>query len=134
MAAKAKPVRQLTPLELQIMKVLWRSGPGTVQTVLGGLGDGPKLAYTTVQTMLNVLHRKGHVKRALRGKAFEYQPLLSKDRASRNAVRDMVDRLFAGSVEGLLMTLVKSKELNPKNFAKLKAAIDKYEEENHGGN
>ncbi len=134
MAAKAKPVRQLTPLELQIMKVLWRSGPATVQTVLDGLGDGPKLAYTTVQTMLNVLHRKGHVKRALRGKAFEYQPLLSKDRASRNAVRDMVDRLFAGSVEGLLMTLVKSKELNPKNFAKLKAAIDKYEEENHGGN
>jgi BlaI family transcriptional regulator, penicillinase repressor len=125
MGAKQKRLRQLTPLELQIMKVLWDSGPSTVQAVQDHLSGRPKLAYTTVQTMLNVLHRKGHVKRTLRGKAFEYEPLLSKDSASSNAIRDMVDRLFGGSVEALLMSLVKSRELNPKNLAKLTALIEK---------
>jgi predicted transcriptional regulator len=79
--------------------------------------------------MLNVLHRKGHVTRTLSGKAYAYEPLLSRDRASRNAIRDMVDRMFGGSVEALLMSLVKSKELDPRNLAKLTALIEKSERE-----
>jgi len=129
MSAKRKGPRQLTPLELQIMKVLWDSGPSNVQAVQDKLAGHTKLAYTTVQTMLNVLHRKGHVKRALHGKAYEYEPLLSRDIASSNAIRDMVDRLFGGSVEALLMSLVKSKELRPRNLTKLAALIEKHERE-----
>ena len=49
----------LTPLELEIMNVLWETGPANVQTVQGRI-QGRELAYTTVQTMLNVLHRKGN--------------------------------------------------------------------------
>jgi len=127
MTTKQKRLRQLTPLELQIMKVLWDSGPSNVQAVQSKLS--PKLAYTTVQTMLNVLHRKGHVKRSLHGKAYEYEPLLTRDNASTNAIRDMVERLFGGSVEALLMSLVKNKELRPKNLAKLTALIEKHERE-----
>src|ERR1051326_7830091 len=52
----------LTPLELEIMNVLWEMGPANVQTVQSRLSGRP-LAYTTVQTMLNVLHRKARVKR-----------------------------------------------------------------------
>jgi len=74
--------------------------------------------------MLNVLHRKGHVKRKLQGRAFEYEALLSKENASSNAIRDMVDRVFGGSVEALLMSLVKNKELNPKKLAKLATLIE----------
>src|SRR5256885_1092682 len=62
MAPLRKPPQQLTRLELQIMKVLWDIGPAPVQAVQERL-SGEKLAYTTVQTMLNVLHRKGRVKR-----------------------------------------------------------------------
>jgi BlaI family transcriptional regulator, penicillinase repressor len=68
LSAKHKPLRQLTPLELQIIKVLWDFGPSNVQAVQDELAGHTKLAYTTVQTMLNVLHRKGHVKRTLHGK------------------------------------------------------------------
>ena len=124
MTARQKEPRQLTPLELQIMKVLWNLGPSNVLGVQGKLSIRPKLAYTTVQTMLNVLHRKGHVKRKLQGKAYEYEPLLSKESASSNAIRDMVDRVFGGSVEALLMSLVKSKELNPKKLTKLATLIE----------
>ena len=128
MGTKQKRLRQLTPLELQIMNVLWESRPSTVQDVLNRLCVRPRLAYTTVQTMLNVLHRKGHAKRTLSGKAYAYEPLLSRDRASSNAIRDMVDRMFGGSVEALLMSLVKSRELDPTRLAKLTALI----EENDG--
>ena len=67
MASTRKPAQQLTRLELQIMKVLWGIGPAPVQAVQEQL-SGEKLAYTTVQTMLNVLHRKRRVKRVLRGR------------------------------------------------------------------
>ncbi len=127
-----EPQKQLTPLELQIMKVLWDCGPSKVQTVQENLPTSPKLAYTTVQTMLNVLHRKGRVKRTLRGRAYEYEPLLSRDRAANNAIRDMIDRLFGGSVEGLLMSLVKSKQLHPKRLEKLRMLLEEQERTEKG--
>ncbi len=62
-----KPQKRLTPLELRIMQILSAAGPSPVQMVQQRLGD--ELAYTTVQTMLNVLQRKGHVARSLVGRA-----------------------------------------------------------------
>ncbi|HEY4765255.1 MAG TPA: BlaI/MecI/CopY family transcriptional regulator, partial [Candidatus Sulfotelmatobacter sp.] len=86
---KKKSQQQLTPLELQIMNVLWDLGPANVQTVQEKLAESQALAYTTVQTMLNVLHRKGKVRRTLRGRAFDYAPLLTRDKAASNAIGDM---------------------------------------------
>jgi BlaI family penicillinase repressor len=132
-----KPRKQLTRLELQIMKALWDFGPSNVQVVQENLSASPKLAYTTVQTMLNVLHRKGWVKRTLRGRAYEYEPLVSRDRAANNAIRDMIDRLFGGSVEGLLMSLVNSKQLHPKKLEKLRTLLEEQQrsvKEGHYGN
>jgi len=111
------------------MIVLWTLGPSNVQTVQDNLSNSPRLAYTTVQTMLNVLHRKGRVKRALRGRAYEYEPLLSRDRAVRHAVRDIIDRLFGGSVDALLMSLVDTKQLDRQRLTRLKDLIEKHERE-----
>jgi BlaI family transcriptional regulator, penicillinase repressor len=127
MGASPPPDKQLTPLELRIMTVLWKLGPSNVQTVQENLLSGPKLAYTTVQTMLNVLHRKGRVKRVLRGRAYEYEPVLSRDGAVRHALRDMIDRLFGGSVDGLLMSLVDTKQLDLQTLARLKDLIERHE-------
>jgi len=133
---KRKNSSQLTPLELQIMKVLWETGPANVQTVQRRIPGSPKLAYTTVQTMLNVLHRKGRVNRVLRGRAYEYQPVLTQECAETHAVRDMIDRLFGGSVEGLLMSLVKARQLDPRKLRKLTSLVDEHElgkkEKSHG--
>jgi len=132
-----KPRKQLTRLELQIMKALWDFGPSNVQVVQENLSASPKLAYTTVQTMLNVLHRKGWVNRTLRGRAYEYEPLVSRDRAANNAIRDMIDRLFGGSVEGLLMSLVNSRQLHPKKLEKLRTLLEEQQrsdKEGHHGN
>ena len=118
---------QLTRLELQIMKVLWEVGPSTVQAVQEKL-PGEHLAYTTVQTMLNILQRKGKVKRKLRGKAYEYRAVLSRDRALREAAADVLDRMFGGSVEALLMSLVKIRQLDADKLARVQQLIDQHEQ------
>ena len=116
--------RTLTPLELEIMKVLWVAGPATVQAVQARLAGEPRLAYTTIQTMLNVLHRKKKVTRALKGRAYEYSPLVSREAAARTTLRDVMTRFFGGSAESLVMSLVASRALKPEKLAKLKRLVE----------
>ena len=122
--ARKRKSQQLTPLELEIMKVLWDTGPATVQAVQGRLPGQPRLAYTTVQTMLNILHRKGKVDRALKQRAYEYRATLSRHKAARQTIRDVVDRLFGGSAESLVMSLVESRQLSPERLAELTRLVE----------
>jgi predicted transcriptional regulator len=112
----------LTKLELQIMQVIWRRGTSNVGEVQEGLEQ--QLAYTTVQTMLNILHRKGKLKRKLRGRAYEYSATVTQDKALSHALRDMVDRMFGGSSEELVMSLIKSKQLDAKKIAELSRRLE----------
>ena len=103
----ARPkTENLTPLELEIMHVLWETGPANVQTVQQKLKRD--LAYTTVQTMLNIL---------------EHKQVVGKH------VKDVVDRLFGGSAESLVMSLVETKHLTPEKLARLQKLIDQVKEE-----
>jgi BlaI family penicillinase repressor len=112
-----KQKSQLTPLELKVMHVLWNASPSNVLTVQKGLrGD---LAYTTVQTVLNVLNRKGHVKRALIGRAYEYRPSQTREKTLGSAVHDLLSRMFNGSVEDLLMNLVRTQQVDAARLAEL---------------
>ncbi|MFY9939066.1 MAG: BlaI/MecI/CopY family transcriptional regulator [Silvibacterium sp.] len=120
----AKAARVLTPLERRIMRVLWDEGPGNVQKVLQGLAGEPQLAYTTVQTTLNVLHRKGKVKRKLVGRAFEYSAAVSQEAADSHAIKDVLQKVFRGSVDDLLLSLVRSKHLDARKLAKLQAKLE----------
>lgn len=113
----------LTPLELQIMNVLWEIGPANVQTVQARL-DGRALAYTTVQTMLNVLHRKGRVKRQLKDRAYIYRPVLSRQRAITDAVGEMLDRFFGGSADSLVLNLLETRQVTPEKLAELQKLVD----------
>lgn len=114
---------QMTPLELEIMQVLWETGSATVQTVQRRLKR--ELAYTTVQTMLTVLHRKGRVKRTLKDKAYVYRPAVTCKKFTAQAVRELIDRLFGGSAEGLVMNLLQEKHLTPEKLATLHALVEK---------
>ena len=114
----------LTPLDLEIMNVLWSlDGPASVQTVQERL-TGRSLAYTTVQTMLNVLHRKGKVRRKLKDRAFLYQPVLSRQKAVTQAVSDVLDRFFGGSADSLVLSLVETRKLTPEKLAKIQKLLE----------
>src|SRR5215471_1762754 len=130
--ARKKKTDQLTPLELEIMKVLWETGPATVNEVHGRLQSEPKLAYTTVQTMLNVLHRKRRVKRALKDRAYRYRPAVSRDQVVSSTMKDIIDRLFGGSAESLVMSLVQTRHLTPARLEKLKRHLNRAEEQSDG--
>jgi predicted transcriptional regulator len=116
----------LTKLELQIMQVIWRRGTSNVGEVQEGLEQ--QLAYTTVQTMLNILHRKGKLKRKLQGRAYEYSATVSEAKALSHALRDVVDRMFGGSSEELVMSLIKSKQIDAKKIAELSRRLEEMEE------
>src|SRR5580693_4522808 len=120
--------RVLTPLERRIMRVLWSGGAGTVQKVLQGLTGEHQLAYTTVQTTLNVLHRKGKVKRKLVGRAYEYSATVSQEAADSHAIKDVLQKVFQGSVDDLLLSLVRSKHLNAQKLAALQARLETAED------
>jgi predicted transcriptional regulator len=116
----------LTKLELQLMQVIWRRGGSTVSDVQAGLAQ--ELAYTTVQTMLNILERKGKLKRELQGRAFVYSATETEARASSHAVRDLVDRMFGGSSEELVMSLIKSRQIDAKKVAELTRRLEEGED------
>jgi predicted transcriptional regulator len=116
----------LTKLELQLMQVIWRRGSSTVSDVQAGLAQ--ELAYTTVQTMLNILERKGKLKRELQGRAFVYCATETEAKASSHAVRDLVDRMFGGSSEELVMSLIKSRQIDAKKIAELTRRLEEGED------
>ena len=118
-----KSEQPLTPLELEIMKVLWETGPANVQTVQARM-KGRELAYTTVQTMLNILHRKGKVKRQLKDRAYRYRPVFSRRKAVTQAVGDMLDRFFGGSADSLVLNLVETRQLTPERLAELHKLLE----------
>lgn len=130
MTKERETKKQFTPLELRVMQVLWASGPSSVQSVRQAMGN--ELAYTTVQTMLNILERKGHLKRTLVGRAYEYRPLQTRDVALGSAVRDLLNRMFDGSVEGLVMSMLRTKQINARKLTELAEKVSKAERKADG--
>lgn len=107
----------LTKLELKLMQAVWRLGRCNVSAVQAELD--PPLAYTTVQTVLNILERKGKLRRELEGRAYIYSARVSEEKATGQVLRDLVDRMFGGSSEDLVMSLLKSRQIDAKRLEEL---------------
>ena len=117
----------LSDLELKIMQVIWRRGASNVADVQAELD--PPLAYTTVQTVMNILERKGKLSRRMQGRAFHYSAKITEDRALRQGVRELLDRMFGGSSEELVMSLLKNRQIDPQTLAKLTRHFSSKQEE-----
>jgi BlaI family penicillinase repressor len=117
--ARPKTTGPLTPLELELMNVLWENESASVRLVLQSLPKERTLAYSTVQTMLNLLVKKGKATRELKDRAFLYRQAMDRGKAVGLALSDIVDRMFGGSAENLVMGLVESRQLEPEKLAEL---------------
>jgi BlaI family transcriptional regulator, penicillinase repressor len=119
--ARKKTSDQLTPLEMELMQVLWQTGPATVQEVLAHLPKDRDLAYTTIQTMLNLLHKKEKVKRIQvdGDRALRYEAAVTRHSAARQAIGDLLGRVFGGSAESMVLSMVESGVLTPRKLAEL---------------
>ncbi len=117
-----------TELELQILKVLWDSEPMTVREVRDALEEtGRDLAHTTVITMLGTMVDKGQIEKLepLVGKAFRFSPLLKREDVSRGMLGDLVDRVFDGSAQAVMLSLFDVKDLDEEELATLRKLLNK---------
>ncbi|GAB3382522.1 BlaI/MecI/CopY family transcriptional regulator [Amycolatopsis echigonensis] len=95
----------LGELESAAMDVLWRAGEArTVREVLDELNRD--LAYTTVLTVLDHLHRKGWVAREKRSRAYCYTPTRSREEAAARAMRNLLADV--GDPDGVLLHFAQS--------------------------
>jgi predicted transcriptional regulator len=74
--------------------------------------------------MLNILHRKGKVKRTLKERAYFYKPVVSRSQVVGQHMSDIVERLFGGSAESLVMSLLETKHLTPKKIERLHKLLE----------
>ncbi len=114
-----------TELELEILKVLWRIGPATVKQVREELATVRDLAYTTVMTMMTILDGKGYVTRAKDGRSFIYEATYHEQKASKNMLQDVVDRLFGGSTKAVMQHLIETSELDEAELKQIRSLINR---------
>src|SRR5271163_326446 len=100
-----RSVLDLAPLELDCMNTLWPMGEGTVREIRDRLAERRPRAYTTIMTIMDRLARKGVVERRKVGRTYFYRANLTSEDARAQALRQVVENFFAGSVEALLAQL-----------------------------
>lgn len=107
------------------MKVIWPLGQATVREVYDALRARRTVAYTTVQTMMNILESKGHLKKEAGDKAQVYAPVRAQHLVVRSMVREFVNRVFDGSARPLLVHLLKEKGLTERERQQLQRLLEK---------
>ena len=105
--------------ELEILKVLWEIGAGSVRAVHQRLCPNDELAFNTVQTVLRIMEDKGLVAHRSEGRTFIYFPRHSRERVARR----FLDKVFDGSLDQLVLTLLQTEDTTPEELKELERLI-----------
>ena len=126
--------RRLAEAEWEVMDGVWQFGRRvTVREVVDHLYPNGEKAYTTVQTIMNILTAKGVLDREKIGPVNVYRPALSRQDVAQTETRTLVSRMFEGSFGALATYLVDSGELSKKELDELRALIEEREKAKEGG-
>jgi predicted transcriptional regulator len=115
----------LTEAELRLMDVIWQKKSATVAVVAEALPKQLGLAYNTVLTTMRILEDKGYVRHSKpkEGRAFIYKPVVSREDASRSAVRHLLSRFFGDSKEALVLNLLEDNDLSDNERKRIQALL-----------
>ncbi len=105
--------------ELEILKILWDAGPSTVRQVHEQMAPDGELAFNTVQTLLRIMDDKGLVEHQREGRTFVYSPR----RTRENETSRLVDKMFDGSLDQLVVSLLSSRNVSDAELKKLEQII-----------
>jgi predicted transcriptional regulator len=121
----ARPrARDLTERELEVMHVFWEHGEQTAAEARDRLAAaGNDLAYTTVATLVRILHEKGFLEQTHPERPFRYRPARTHEEVSGRLLGDVLDRVFRGSREQLLLRLVEQRKLTTAERAMLEQIL-----------
>ena len=115
----------ISATELEVLKVLWDEGSGTVRELKDQLRRRRRRwAYTTVQTLLNRLKQKGYVARDESGMAHVFRPAVSRDKLLGWRLRELADQICGGAATPLMLNLVRGKKLTDDEVDSLRSILD----------
>ena len=113
----------LTELESEVMQVVWKSGPCSVEAVYLIVSRSRNLKETTVRTLLRRLEKKGYLRHESEGRAYFYRATEPSRSLAARAVRQIIDRFCQGSVEELVSGMVDAKMLSKSEIARLEQFV-----------
>ena len=121
------PSRHPTELELEILKIMWDTGPAPVRRVRAALAEstGRDLAYTSVMTVMGIMTDKGYLKRKKKGVGYEYQTRIRRTRTTRQMLRDLIDRAFDGSAGAVALKLLQEADLDDDQLCQIREILDR---------
>jgi BlaI family penicillinase repressor len=122
-----KPLK-LGRVQLQIMEVLWKRGRAVAREITEELSRHAPIAHSTVQTLLRQLEDKGMVTHEVEDRTFVFRPLVERSEVVESATRDLLTRVFHGSVYGLVAHLLRHEEISREELKRLRALVEKESE------
>jgi predicted transcriptional regulator len=120
---------QLTPVEHELMEILWKLGQGTVRDVIACLPPNRHLAYTSVSTILRILQQKKIITAEKIGKQHIYLPVLSKEKYAAHSLNTMVKHVFSGNSVNLVAYLVNQQDLSLEEIDRIQKLLDSRKKE-----
>ena len=119
--------------ELDLLKMLWEHGPGTVREVKEfSRRKGRRWAYTTVLTMLQRLEAKGFVTSDKSGVAHVFRPAVTRDKLLRRRLKDLANELCEGTATPLVLALVEEQRFTPEEISRFRELLDQLEGKKKG--
>jgi len=117
--------KDLTQRELEVMHVFWKGGALTAAEVRHRLAATRRvLTYTTVANLVRILHDKGFLRQTNDERPFVYSPARTYDEVSGRLLGDVLDRVFKGSREQLLVRLLENRQLTGRERAVLHSILE----------
>lgn len=124
-----KATRRPTDAELAILHVLWQGGPATVREVHEQLAREPRIGYTTVLKILQIMTEKGLVTRDESQRSHVYKARVSEEAAQRQLVSDLLDKAFRGSASRLVMRALAAKPASADELDEIRRLLRQLEAE-----
>jgi BlaI family transcriptional regulator, penicillinase repressor len=115
------PRRKPTHAELEILRVLWSSGPSTVRQIAAVMGR--EEGYTTILKLLQIMTEKRLVVRDESARTHIYQAAYTEDQTQRQLVTDLVDRVFGGSAAKLVLQALATTKSSPDELEEIKKLL-----------
>ncbi len=120
--------KKLTPVEWEIMDTIWElKKPSSVRDVCKEAFPNGEKAYTTIQTVMNTLEKKGFLNREKIGLVNFYTPQKSREKIIRSEMAQVVSRMFEGSVPAMANFLINTENLSLEELKEIKFILDKKE-------
>lgn len=116
----ARTPQDVTDMELAVLQVLWEQGPSSRRQITDVLyPDGGPAHFTTVQKLIERLEKKGYVARNAADGPITFTALVGREELINRRLLDMAEKLCGGSLTPLLMNLVRTTPLTPRELQDL---------------